>query len=131
MKKSTLKDNRTLKSYSEAFKQKVIQDISEGRKTKIEASRDYGCSESAIYSWIRKMSRLDLYNPKIIVQMPHEKDKLKELKQQNKALKEALVQIQLKHLKSEAYLEVAVEELGYTSKEDFEKKQKANQSKKR
>ncbi len=131
MKKSKLKDNRTLKSYSEAFKQKVIQDISEGRKTKIEASRDYGCSESAIYSWIKKMSRLDLYNPKIIVQMPQEKDQLKELKQQNKELKEALIQIQLKHLKSEAYLEVAFEELGYTSKEDFEKKQKANQSKKR
>lgn len=131
MKKSTLKDNRTVKSYSEAFKQKVIRDISEGRKTKKEASRYYGCSEAAIFNWIKKMNRLDLYNPKIRVQMPQENEELRELKQKNKELKEALVQIQLKHLKSEADLEVALEELGYSSKEDFEKKQKANQSKKR
>lgn len=131
MKKSTLKDNHTLKRYSEAFKQKVIRDISEGRKTKIEASRYYGCSEAAIYSWIRKMNRLDLYNPKVRVQMPQENEQIKDLKQQNKELKEALVQLQLKHLKSEADLEVALEELGYNSKEDFEKKQKASRSKKR
>lgn len=63
--------------------------------------------------------------------MPQERDQIKELKQQIKELKEAVVQIQLKHLKSEADLAVALEELGYKSKDDFEKKQKANQSKKR
>ena len=131
MKKSTLKDNRTVKSYSEAFKQKVIQDISCGRKTKKEASRYYGCSEASIFNWIKRMNRLDLYNPTIRVQMPQENDQLRELKKQNKELKEALVKMQLKHLRSEADLEVALKELGYNSKEDFEKKQKANQSKKR
>ena len=63
--------------------------------------------------------------------MPQENDQLRELKKQNKELKEALVKMQLKHLRSEADLEVALKELGYNSKEDFEKKQKANQSKKR
>lgn len=131
MKRSTLKDDRTLKQYSESFKQKVILEISEGRKTKKEASHYYGCSEATIYRWIRKMNRLDLFNPKVRVEMPHENDQLKSLKQQNKELKEALVQLQLKHLRSEADLEVALEELGYGSRKDFEKKHEANRSKKR
>ena len=62
--------------------------------------------------------------------MPKERDKKKALELENKQLKEALIQLQLKHLKSEADLECALEELGFSSKEAFKKKLKANPSKK-
>ena len=131
MSKSTLKDNRTLKSYSESFKQKVLNEISDGKYTKNEVIRRYNIGTGTLYNWIRNMSRLELYNQKIRVQMPQERDEIKQLKKQIKELEQALVQIQLKHLKAEADLEVALEQLGYDSKEAFEKKQEANRSKKR
>lgn len=130
MKKKNLKCGRTVKSYSESFKLKVLREISEGRVTKLGACKKYDIGNGTIYGWIKKYNRLDLYNPSIQVLMPKDKDDKKRLKAEIKALKELLVQSQLKHLKSEADLSVALEELGYDDKEEFEKKQKANRSKK-
>ncbi len=131
MGKSTLKDNRTIKRYSESFKQLVIRELSEGRLTKTEAIHKYGIGRGSLYHWMKKFSRLDLYNPKIRIEMPEEKDHVKAMEQRIKELEKALVNTQLNHLKSEADLAVALEMLGYTTKEEFEKKHGANQSKKR
>ena len=127
-KKVRLKDGRTIKRYSEAFKQKVLTDISEGRLTKKEASRKYSVSEAAIFYWINKYSRLDLYNPQVYIKMPNEKDKLKALERELAELKEAMVDSQIKAWKSESYLEVALEMLGM-DKAEFEKKRNALPSK--
>ena len=129
MSKSTLKDSRIVKRYSEVFKQKVLQDIATGRYSKQEAIRVYGLSNGAIYNWIKKSNRLDLLNKRVRIEMANEKDQLKELKSKLKEMESAMVQMQLKHLKSEADLAVAVEELGYKDKEEFLKKRKANRSK--
>ena len=115
--KVNLKDNRTIRRYSEAFKFKVLQEISEGRITKKEASRKYGCSEATIFSWIEKYHRFELYNPRVEIKMPEEKKELKELKKENKRLKDALVQLQLKNLKAECDLEAAMEVFGFTAEE--------------
>jgi len=124
-----LKDGRTVKRYSEAFKQKVLNEISEGGVTKKEASRKYSISEAAIFSWIKKYSRLDLYNPHVYIKMPNEKDKLKALEEELAELKEAMIDSQIKAWKSESYLEVALEMLGM-DKAEFEKKRNALASKK-
>ena len=129
MSRSTLKDSRIVKRYSEVFKQKVLQDIATGRYSKQEAIRVYGLSNGAIYNWIKKSNRLDLLNKRVRIEMANEKDQLKELKSKLKEMESAMVQMQLKHLKSEADLAVAVEELGYEDKEEFLKKRKANRSK--
>ena len=131
MKKVNLKDNRTIRSYSESFKQKVLQEISDGRVTKAEASRKYGISIGSIYRWMRKYNKLDLFNPRIRIEMPKEIDRKKSLEKKIEELEKALATTQLRHLRAEADLAVALEILGYKSKEEFEKKQKANQSKKR
>ena len=130
MKKVNLKDNRTVRSYSESFKQKVLQEISNGRVTKMEASRKYGISVGSIYLWMRKYNKLDLFNPRIRIERPEEIDRQKALEEKVKELEKALATTQLRHLRAEADLAVALEILGYKSKEEFEKKQKANQSKK-
>lgn len=129
MSRSTLKDSRIVKRYSEAFKQKVLQDIATGKYNKQEAIRVYGLSSGAIYNWIKKSNRLDLLNKRVRIEMANEKDQLRELKSKLQEMESAMVQLQLKHLKSEADLAVAVEELGYKDKEEFLKKRKANRSK--
>ena len=123
--KVNLKDNRTVKRYSESFKQKVLQEITEGRITKAGAHHKYGMGFGTIYAWIRKYRRLELYNPKIRVEMPQELDEIKALKKRIKELENALVNTQLKHLTTEAELIVALQELGYNSTEDFKKKEKS------
>lgn len=120
-KKTKLKDSRTVRRYSNAFKQKVLDDLESGRKSKREVCRDYGIGKGTIYSWMRKFGRLDLYNPRLIIQMPEERDKYKLLQQELDELKEALVQTQLRAIRAESDLEVALEMLG-TTKEVFSKK---------
>lgn len=129
MRKPNLKDCRIVRRYSEVFKQKVLQEIVEGKYTKREAIRVYGLSNGALYNWIKKSNRLDLLNQRVRIEMANEKDQLKELKAQLKQMESAMVQMQLKALKLEADLAVAVEELGYKDSEQFLKKQKANRSK--
>ena len=129
MSRSSLKDSRIVKCYSEVFKQKVLQEITDGKYSKREASRVYGMSNGSVNNWIKKSNRLDLLNKRVRIEMANEKDQLKELKSKLKEMESAMVQMQLKHLKSEADLAVAVEELGYKDKEDFLKKRKANRSK--
>lgn len=128
-KKTRLKDHRTLRVYSNSFKIKVLDEIGSGQKTKREVIRDYGISTATLYKWIEKFNRLDLYNPRVIIQMPQERDRLKSLKQEIAELKEAMIQSQLRAIRAESDLEVALEMLG-VDKSHFEKKQKASHSKK-
>ena len=121
---SHLKDGRTIRRYSHSFKRKVIEEISQGLKTKTEAIDHYGISVGSLYSWIKKFSRLDLYNPRVYIKMPYEKDKIKALQEELAELKEAMIQSQLKALKAESDLEVALEMLGI-DQASFEKKRTA------
>jgi transposase-like protein len=131
MKVVKLKDSRTVKHYSEAFKQRILKEIRTGKFSKNEICRKYGISVGSIYFWIKKYNYYELYNPRIRIEMPNEIEKNKSIREENKRLKEALVRLQLKHLKSEADLAIAMEQLGYENKEEFEKKRKANPYKKR
>lgn len=120
--KTKLKDNRIVKSYSEAFKQTVLQSIASGRYTKSEARQVYGISSGIIYYWIKQSNRLSLHNKRIRVETADEQDQLKSLQQRIRDLEKALADSQLQHFKSKSYLAVAAERLGYKSWEDFEKK---------
>ena len=124
-----LKDGRTIRRYSESVKLKILDEIHSGRMTKNEAGRQYDVSVASIYKWMKKFGRLDLYNPRVIIQMPTEKDKIKALKEEIAELKEAMIQSQLKAIKAESDLEVALEMMGL-NKSSFEKKQQAPHSKK-
>ena len=126
MKKVQLKDNRTIKRYSESVKSKILKEISEGRITKQEAVRKYGISPSSIYYWMERYNRLDLYNPTVRIMKTNERDQLKKLQNKVKELEKALATTQLRHIRSEADLSLALEILGYKDKEEFEKKTKSN-----
>jgi transposase len=118
--------------YSEAFKQKIVNEIENGNHSIYSAKEAYGIKgDGTIYYWIKKMGKLELLNKIVRIEMPQEKDQLKELKAQIKELKEALIQTQLKELRADCDLEVAMEMLGYKDKEEFKKKLEQYQSKKR
>lgn len=119
-----LKDNRTVKRYSESFKLKVLQEISSGKYTKGELKRVYDLSSGTVYYWIKKYSRFDLLNRQVKIVTMNEKDKLKALEEQIKQLKELLIEKDLTLLTDKVYLQDAVRQLGYKDIEDFKKKEK-------
>jgi transposase-like protein len=125
-----LKDNRTIKKYSESFKLKVLSEIESGKYTKTEVCKLYNIGFGSLYSWIKKFDKFALMNKQIRIETMEEKDKIKSLEKEIAKLKEALVDKDLKLFVNECYLDVAREKLGYKDLEVFKKKLEKQRSKK-
>jgi transposase-like protein len=119
-----LKDNRTVKRYSESFKLKILDEIRTGKYSKREVIAIYDLSPGGLYYWIKKYSRFDLLNRQVKIQTMTEKDKIKELENRIKQLKELLVEKDLTNLTDKVYFQDAVRQLGFKDIEDFKKKVK-------
>ena len=119
-----LKDNRTIKRYSESFKLKVLSELGSGKFTKNEIVRIYGIGQGTVYGWIKNYSRFDLLNTQVKVQTMDEKDKVKSLEKRIKQLEKLLVEKDLTHLTDQVYLEDAIRQLGFKDIESFKKKVK-------
>lgn len=115
--------------YSESFKLGVLSELSRGESTKAELRSRYNLGAETITKWIKRYNRKDLLNRVVRIEKPGEMDEQKQLRKRILELEKALAQTQLDHLKSAAYLNVAVKELGYEDRTAFEKKQDAKQSK--
>jgi transposase-like protein len=122
-----LKDDRAQKSYSENFKLKVLSEIESGRLTKREAIRIYGISNGAIYKWIRKYSKFELYNKRVRIETMDEKDRIKALEEENRKLKQILADKDVKLLVSDAMLEVLRKQMGLKSVAELKKKYNIDQ----
>jgi transposase len=110
--------------YSQAFKQKVVQEIESGKLNKNQANELYGIKGgSTINCWIKKMGKNHLINKIVRIELKDEPSKLKELKHHTRELEKALAAAHLKISAYEAYIEVAEEELGNGLKKKFELKQ--------
>lgn len=116
-----LKDNRTIKRYSESFKLKILAELSQGKYSKCDIRRIYGISAGGLDNWIKKYSRFDLLNKRVKIETMDEISKLKKLEEENKKLRELLVQKDMDGLMYEAYLKVAAERLGYKNVEELKK----------
>lgn len=125
-----LKDNRTVKRYSESFRLKVLSEIEHGKYTKNEVCQFYGIGIGTIYSWIRKYDKYSLMNKHIRIETMDEKDKIKELKKQISELKELVVEKDLKLFVNDIYLEALSDELGFDNVEDLKKKLETKRSSK-
>lgn len=123
---------RVIPRYSEAFKAQIVKEIETGKHTIASSMRAYDIKGAETISlWMKKMGKLGLLNKVVRIQMPKEKDKITKLNQEIKQLKEAVVQMQIKQLRTDCDLEVAMEMLGYGDVELFKKKLEELQSKKR
>ena len=107
-----MKDKRAKVSYSEAFKQKIVNEIENGILTKSEARRLYNIGGSTtIQRWLRQLGKSHLINKVIHIQMKDEIDKLKELEKQKRELESALANAHLKIIALEETVKVLEERL--------------------
>lgn len=119
-----LKDNRTVRSYSESFKLKVISDLEKGELSKNEIVEKYGISFQSLYNWLKKYSRFDLLNKKVRIETMQEKDQIKSLKEEIKKLKEALADKDVELHINQTYLQYFSEKFGYKDVDELKKKLK-------
>jgi transposase len=109
--------------YSSSFKQQVVKELESGRfDTFGEAREHYGITGGrTLQLWVRKYGRNHLC-PKIVrIQMPGEKDQIRELRKQIKHLQQILGRKEAEKAINEAFLEIACEKLG-EDVEEFKKK---------
>lgn len=115
--------NETVR-YSEAFKLQIVSEIESGKLTcQNEARRRYGIKGSCtIEKWIRKYGKTHLLNKVIRVETPKERDRLKEIEEENRRLKSALADAHLDLRLEKAYVEIACEVAGIQDVDSFKKK---------
>mgnify|MGYP006291391995 CR=1 FL=1 len=117
-----LKNNQTIKRYSESFKLKLLDELSSGKYTKRELSRIYGVGASTITDWIHKYKREDLLNTRLNVETMDELSRIHELEKELEQLKELLIKKDLDKLVLDSYLEVAAQKLGMKDATELKKK---------
>ena len=71
---------------------------------------------STIKNWIKKYGKNKLLSKVVRIEMKDEKDKLKQLEKEKKALESALAQAQLKILCMESMIEVAKDDFDFDIK---------------
>lgn len=119
------------RQYSKAFKRQVVLEVLSGQISKEAARRKYGiASNSAILEWIRALAGISpnahRCDPNAKLQtMSKEEDKIAELQEEIKRLKEQLEETELKGRAYQIMVEKAKEKYGI----DLEKKHGAKQSK--
>ena len=116
-----MRDNgRICYRYSLAFKQKVVGEVESGKLTIREAHRLYDIGGSqTIQQWIRKFGKNHLLTKVVRVEMRDEKDKLKELEKEKRALESALAQSQLRVISLESLIESVEEHYAIDVKKNF------------
>ncbi|NOX18954.1 MAG: transposase [Chlorobi bacterium] len=104
---------RKMHTYSEAFKQKVVKEIENGKLTISEAEKIYDIGGRAtIYRWVQKLGKSHLINRVVHIQMKDEKSKIKELEKQRRELESALANAHLKIITLESTITVLSEREG-------------------
>lgn len=104
--------------YSISFKRKVVQQIEEEGLLISEASRRYGIKGGQTVSkWVHKFGKYHLLNKIVRVETMEEKDRIKQLEEENKKLKIALADSTM----AKRSLEVLIEEADKLYKTDLKK----------
>jgi transposase-like protein len=123
------KQEKTMIRYSEAFKDEVLREVNKGTSIS-DVKKKYGIAGGGtIQSWIRKRGTFGLLTKTIRVESFNEKNKIKELQEQIRRLKESLADAHLDNDLESAFLEIACEKLGIPV-EEFKKKVKSKRDKK-
>jgi len=114
-----LKSQRKYYRYSNSFKEKVIQEISEGRSIS-EVNRRYGIKGNVtVRGWLKRYGRTDLLSTEIVVRMRSEKDRIKQLEEENRRLKIALADAALAKDVLETLIEAVDEHYQTDVKKNF------------
>lgn len=115
------KNEFVTRRYSEAFKLKILAELSTGKYSKRELGRIYGIDRNTMNVWIKKYDRKDLMNTRIMVENLDEISRIKALQKEIEQLKQLLIRKDIEKLVLDSYLEVAAENLGYKNVEELKK----------
>ena len=103
---------RVMHRYSEAFKRSVVAEIESGRYTVLEAAATHQVHFSSVYEWIRRLGSPDTHTKIMRIEMPTERNRIKELEKEKRALESALAQAHMKIVVLESTVEVLEEKAG-------------------
>ena len=114
---------KKLISYSEAFKMKVVEEISQGKFASVlQAQKNYGImGMNTIRKWVIKYGKEEILPKRVRVETMNDIDELKEAKKRIRDLEKALADSHMDYCLERAFLEIACEQMG-TNREDLKKK---------
>lgn len=106
--------------YSSAFQLKVVTEIESGKYALAEAYRVYDITgHNTIQSWIKKYGKNHILAKVVRIQLKDERDQVKELKKQIRALERALADEKIHNICWKSLVEVIDEKYGIDSKKNF------------
>ena len=106
MKNGTKRTN-SYKTYSIAFKMKIVDEIENGILSQFEAGKLYKISDSTLNSWVKKYGVNERIDKKVIIMTRLEESELLALRRENKRLKRSLEDSQIRSLAYECLVEEA------------------------
>lgn len=107
---------RVIHRYSEAFKRSVVAEVESGRYTALEAAATHQVHFTLVYKWLKQLGGPDSHNRIVRIEMPNERDRIKELEKEKRALESALAQAHMKIILLESTVEVLEERSGHAKK---------------
>lgn len=114
---------RLVRRYSSCFKRQVVWELESGRFDSIESARaHYGIGgKTTIQHWLARYGKNHLQAKVVRVELPDERDRIRQLQAQVRQLEQALGQTQAQNVLHAEYLKQACAELG-EEVEGFKKK---------
>lgn len=107
---------KVLHRYSIAFKRAVVAEVEAGQYTAVEAAKVHGVNYVSVYKWLKEHGGPSSQTRIVRVEMPDERNGLKELEKRNRELERALANAQLKIMTLEATVEILEERSGQRTK---------------
>ena len=115
-----MKDKRIIIRYSKAFKLKVIKEIEEKEISIEEAKRIYDIRGGVtIPNWLRKYGKENLLPKQLRIEMRGEKDRIKQLESEKRAMEKAIAKLTLEKQVYEAMFEIYAEDNGFELKKNY------------
>jgi len=105
--------------FSEEFKRKKVSEIDRNLSSVAEVCRQYQVSDTAVYKWIYKYSRMRKKGEKQVIELKSDTEKIKALKEQIRELERIIGEKQIKLDFQEKMIEIAEQEYKVDIKKKF------------
>ena len=120
-----------LKSYSTAFKRKIVLEIEKGEISIEGARKLYGIGGGdTIQKWMKKFGKNELISKVVKIQMKNELDEMKKLKKEKQELESAFAKSQVENFALRALVRIAKEDYGIDLKKKSGEKESFTQKRK-
>lgn len=113
---------RSLRSFSDAFKKQKVRELESGRTTVIEICRQYEVSRTSVFRWMRKFGVMGKKKERVIIESESDTRQLLALKKRIAELERLIGQKQILLDFKDKMIELAEEEYQIDIKKKFSEK---------